>query len=314
MEANYHDIIDSALSNEDSHTFLKLISSCIESIKTRRLIIESLIDVYCQYYIDNNMWPTQKIRDKLAILENTKVKDPESTKVLMSIFTIITKLKRRNYNFSHYSLEECEKNDLLYLFDIEYKNLAELKEILKPTPYGLLNIMQTHIINGDFDTIRRLLTHILSLKPKDLTLDNYDSIDIISLFIESIYTSHPPLLKDDMYHFWLCCKDILYYQPSKKKKLNRVNTLYMMLYTVCKNNLKNKRLLEDKEEKLINSSPSQCDPLFIIFNYDYQAMAEVQNIKARRHQIEDPKIIKLQDCPLLNDGIPRKDSVEIIKS
>jgi hypothetical protein len=201
------------------------------------------------------------------------------------------------------------------MFDIEYRNLSELKDILKPIPYGLLNIMQTNIINGEFDTVRRLVTHILSLKPKDLIdscSDKYDAIDIIVLFMESLQTSQTPLMKDEIYQFWECCKDILFYNASKKKKVTRSNIIYIFLYTLCKNSLKYKRLLEDKEER---TTSSHCDPLFIIFNYDYQTMAEVQSLKNRRNvNIEENKVIKVQDCSLINDGIPRKDTVEVVKT
>lgn len=304
-----HEVIDSCLTNNDTQLFLKFISAYVESIKTRRNVVDCLIEYYCKHYIDNNMWPTVKIRDLLEKLENTKPKDTEGNQeILGNIFSILTHMKRRNYTFDQFSLQEAERNELLYLFDTEYPNLYEFKETLTPTTYGLLNIMQRYIISGDFDTVRLIVTHLVSLKPKSAELD---VIDIISLFVESLDAAR--LLQGDMYKFWQACKDILYYQSSKKKKLERINLIYIFMYTITKNSLKNKRLLDDSEVK--SQKPlSKHDALFIIFEYDYQAAAEVQNLKNRRQPIEEPKVIRVQNCNLINDGIPKRDSVEVLKT
>lgn len=304
-----HEVIENCLINNDPQLFFKFVSAYVESIKTRRVVVDCLIEHYCRHYIDNNMWPTAKIRDLLEKLENTKPKDTEANQELLnSIFAILCHMKRRNYTFDQFTLQEVERNELLYLFDTEYPNLYEFKETLTPTTYGLLNIMQRYIISGDFDTVRLIVTHLVSLKPKASDLD---VVDIISLFVESLEVAH--LVQGDMYKFWQACKDILYYQSSKKKKLERINLIYIFMYTLTKNSLKHKRLLEEAEVK--SQKPlSKHDALFIIFEYDYQAAAEVQNLKNRRQQIEEPKVIRVQNCNLINDGIPKRDSVEVLKT
>lgn len=304
-----HEVIEKCLVNNDTHLFLKFISAYVESIKTRRNVVDCLIHHYSQHYIDNNMWPTLKIRDLLEKLENTKPKDTEANQeILCNIFSILCSMKRRNYSFDQFSLKEVEKNELLYLFDIEYPNLYEFKETLNATAYGLMNIMQKYIISRDFETVRLILTHLISLKPKS---NDFDVIDIICLFVESLDGAH--LLEADMYKFWQACKDILYYQASKKKKFERVYLIYIFMYTITKNSLKNKKLLEESEVK--SQKPmAKHDALFIIFEYDYKAAAEAQNLKNRRQPIEEPKIIRVENCNLINDGISKRDSVEVLKT
>lgn len=304
-----HEVIEKCLTNSDTQLFLKFVSSYVDSIKTRRIVVDSLVQHYCKHYIDNNIWPASKIRDLLEKLENTKPKDTDTNRELLStIFVILCNMKRRNYTFDEFTLQEAERNELLYLFDTEYPNLYEFKETLTPMIYGLLNILQRYIISGDFDTVRLIVTHLVSMKPKTTDLD---VIDIISLFIESLDAAH--LVQGDMYKFWEACKDILYYQSSKKKKLERINLIYIFMYTITKNSLKNKRLIDDSEVK--SQKPlSKHDALFIIFDYDYQAAAEVQSLKNRRQGIEEPKVIKVHNCNLINDGISKRDSVEVLKT
>lgn len=305
-------VIGEYIENSDTSSFLSFISEYISSNKVKRDFVDALIYIFAQHYVDNNLWVVEKLHGIFVNIENCTVKQMgEINSHLLTCFNILCTMKKRHYQFDLNPTAPEDHKSLLYAFDKEYENLAFAKDILNDTPYSLLNIFQSKLIDGNFRDIAFICRVFIGMKKRELLKkganENIDAVDLIILCIKSMSN----YMKNEILLFMDMCKDIMYYNASKKKKIDRINILLICLYVICKGSVKYQQLMDVSKRECLQ--PTKYDALFIVFNYDYGLMAEVESMKNQRRPFSEKKVINIMNCNLINDGVPKND-VNIIKT
>lgn len=307
------EVIETYIESNDKESFLSFIYEYVSSNKNKKELVDLLIYIFSKNYIDNNLWVIHKLHESFINIENATIKNMEDiASNFMTIFSILSVMKRRNYQFESVTdINNGTEKSLLYSFDKEYDNLLFTKDILNETPYSLLNIFQSKIIDANFRDALFIVKVLMNMKRKELLKGNDENLDVVDIIILCI-KSMSIYLKKDIISFIDLCKDIHYYNANKKKKIDRINILYICIYIICKGSVKHQELADVSKRERI---PSKYDALFIIFNYDHNLIAEVESIKSQKKYLIEKKVINIDNCNsnLINDGVP-KNNINIIKT
>jgi hypothetical protein len=240
----------------------------------KKEIINYIIYLYCDRYINKNIWVLKELHKHIQESEN---KDVDINKLLSSICIIISLNTKKSLHL--YSKDE--KVDIReILFSNTYLDLDEVnefKDILNDDIYGLLNIICGNL-KRNYDMLKTftLVKYILNCSRKKCfkIKTDMDPVDILFLIMMKLDLDN--IIKT----FVFLCKDLFYYRSTKKEKITRINLLFYSIFIIINKNVINKQydyknLLQDP-----STNKNNYDYLFMKFEYDSKLKSLIDKEKA----------------------------------
>lgn len=255
--------LENNIKNSDNCNILNDISDLINAGCKKNEIVSFLINLYCNNYINKNLWVLKELHKNIA---ETECKSCNIIEILSNIAVLISLNNIKSINI--YTKELPDIKDILFTSNyIEFEELDQFKTIFREDTCVLFNIMCGNIkmsknLNETFIIVR----YLLNSKNKQLykTKTAIDTIDYIFLLLLK-------LIKDEkIEEYAMICKDLFYYRIKKKDKYNRINLLFYMIFVMIKHNISEQEI----DYKMIKKENSY-DYLFVKFNYDKKSSNEI---------------------------------------
>ncbi len=256
--------------------------------KSRVLFSNCLINFFCKYYLNKNLWLLQEFTKHISEIEKNDNKN-DKDKIIYHMKAVCFLLSAHEYKEKENILDKTIKDDssierILHTSQKEYVDLVEYKEILDEEIYILINVLYHNIAYGIYihDCFSIIRYMILKSKKTD------DIIDLLfTILLKYLDNNRVP---SDVKSYVISCKDLFYYRLTKKVKNDRINLLVYALFVLVQKRVKYQVLDEYmiKEEAIIKDD--RTDYLFVLTRYDHDTINIVNNDKMYSNKRE--RVIK----------------------
>lgn len=236
--------------------------------KSERTKTYFLTGVFCQKFIDANIWCVQKIHEYIRKLEKDKKFQPAM--FLLNIMKLMTP--------KHYKIDEGSVNIGTVLYSWNGDGMIRSKYIntLHPGACDAMVALESILVNdGDRHDAIMILRHLLVLKPNQFFLSPSKDDDIVWTLFESILSVANDQCKD----FVGFVRDLYFYGLKKdaKSRKERLPALFISMFVVLKGKPRNKPL-----DVSYISVDDRMSYLYVLTDIDIGIMDEMALEKKRR--------------------------------
>lgn len=296
----------------------------VEQHVTKSNICSYVTHFFCAHALTCNIWVLEQIKRYFELIAKCRVSDKTTLSHLCyGLFHLLANVEKKHFKF----YDDSERKEL-FCTDIsniihtsqngDNADISQLKDILNPDVYKLLNIMyDAFLYNRSVNQLQQcfvILRYFITLQPrnyyaegKKLSMDIFDFVFLICIAysqnVSCPYTSK----------YISLTKDLFYYQLKKKDRSKRVNLLFFLFYVIIhkqidhqeidyegakfieelytmedtqdhnkiKEGLKEKDITQDKDKTQDDAILEKCQYLFIYTHYDDTKCQQIQAEKER---------------------------------
>jgi hypothetical protein len=287
---------------------ISIVNQDIENIQTeinnllnlghRKDITSFLIHLYCDKYINKNIWVLKELHKNINLTEY-KLSITELQTILTNIATLISLNSIKSLHL--YKQKEINIQEILYTSTYTlFHEIEEFKNILKEEIFELINILSGNIIlRTNIQQTFTIINFILNSK-KNKVFNSKSSLDVVDLLFLIIIKLLNSINEEDISEYVILCKDLFYYRVKKVDKLNRINLMFYCVFVMVHRHLSNQEILYQKQKE------NKYDYLYIKFNVDKNAIKSLNADKA-------PRIPEYKSVTVNNSNV-HQDNTSVILS
>jgi hypothetical protein len=280
-------------------------------------LIVFIIDFISKFSLTNNLWLLSKIKEYCNLIENVKRNDVQLlSKYYFELLNLFKHIPKQKYIFR----SEIDKKHITDA-DIEHvihninntttdEELASLSNVVHKDIYDKLSIFfscitKTNSVSNQ-ENVRicfMLVRYFLTLQPKQYLQAKHSKLDIIDImFLVIVLFSESSHCSDSIKQYIQVSKDMFYYKVNKRKKIERINILFYIIYAVifddviniaveieqytiayevASNTSDDSQSKQVKTVKPMDSTVERCKYLFFHSDYDEPLALQIKFEKER---------------------------------
>lgn len=283
-------MVEKLIRNHSHKKTSSFVKKYITNDKTRKEFLFTILEVFIDYYIDDNYYTL----DTIYKLCYTNIDNLDKIKSkLISTLSLLHYLDQCNMSTIIREIPQLDSMTKQQLVDLSEKNntsfadhfITSFRELLNGNIYNLLCCLVEIVLHGKYEqTAYIIITYILSLKNSSIFFNSTNTSNIVAILFNIL--TKMEVLSLEVRRYVLCCMKIFEYMNPKsfEKKLakNKCNdeTVYgksvklvYIAYTIA---IKN-HTRYDKYD--IDLDASSSDFLFTYHPYDEYLMDEMKHEK-----------------------------------
>jgi hypothetical protein len=281
----------------NENVFFEHIQSCyLEQGCSKPKLIARLIEIFSQKYISKNVWLIEEFYKIVCHIFMAKPKCESLLQHLANCMLLLKRVGRRKVDLRNVKGSVDDVQRIIYRHDSSAPyNLGDLQTKVNENVYSLVHFIYHSWLTGAcYEDMLIALTHVCNLpvKERKIDKDGTEISDYLWMRLVELATKLDDGRNDLIYKFTRIGKEMYYYKLTKKNSLERINLLYFCSLVMAQKDVRHedveyvKVVLEHEEgghetkrkgRQTKQHKEVDCDYLFVVLDYDDDAMSQVRN-------------------------------------